>query len=179
MIIGAHEFDALWTKDAQDKQDLDFPVIQICTRFYGRDNTAKPSIWIGETQLVEHQGYIDGGSEAETKRLTEQWIRKQVLRITNAVEQIFEPVAEIRKPDLFVIAHDYDGTYYVASCGEGAERKVMSTLLLNGAKEFQTFEEAKHHWKHELPTWAKNRFHVQKKAPDRMENTNVKDHQEE
>lgn len=86
MQIDNYEFDeAEWKTDCQDKQDFDFPVLKVLTRYWGRDNTAKPTIYLGETILTEYIGYIKGKDEEETKSLTEKWIKEQVSELINKI----------------------------------------------------------------------------------------------
>ena len=85
MEIKGYRFEAEWKHDIQDKDDFDFPVLQVLTRYWGRDNTAKPAIYLGETIIKEYEGYIQGKDENETKRLAEKWIKEQLETIIDKI----------------------------------------------------------------------------------------------
>lgn len=78
MKVDKYEFETEWEYDIQDKWDFDFNVLRVSTRYWGRDNTAKPSIMLGEEKLVTYDGYIKGKDEQETRKLAEKWIKEQL-----------------------------------------------------------------------------------------------------
>jgi len=71
-----------WTKDCQGKQDFDFPVVYVSTRYYP-DHTAKPSIYLGDKLIagLPDGECITGETETECKYKAEEWIRREVSKI--------------------------------------------------------------------------------------------------
>jgi hypothetical protein len=88
MKVEGFDFEVKWKNDCQDKQDFDINVLQILTRYYGRDNTARPTIYLGETLVKEYDGWIQGDDEEETKRLTEEWIKTELAKIISKIKSI-------------------------------------------------------------------------------------------
>ncbi|MBO8161133.1 MAG: hypothetical protein H0Z24_05805 [Thermosipho sp. (in: Bacteria)] len=93
MKIKGINFEAEWTKDCGSKENFDFSVIRVDTRYWG-DYTAKPSIYLGDKVLYElpKEQYIEGDSEIECKYKTEQWIKEKLEKL---IDIIFEKVKEV------------------------------------------------------------------------------------
>ncbi|WP_142307022.1 hypothetical protein [Bacillus toyonensis] len=74
--------NAVWTPDCAGKQDLDFPVLGVSTRYWA-DHTARPHIYLGDKVIAElpKGEYIEGKSEAECKLKTEEWIKENLAKI--------------------------------------------------------------------------------------------------
>jgi len=87
MNINGVKFDAVWKYDTQDKYDFDFVVVKVLTRYWSRDNTAKPSIYLGDKEIVECDHYIQGENEYETRFLTEQWIEENLIKIIDKLQE--------------------------------------------------------------------------------------------
>ncbi|MGE7305804.1 hypothetical protein ACQKJG_18445 [Priestia megaterium] len=96
MKIDHYEFEAKWTTDCGGKQDFDFPVVEVSVRYWP-DFNAQPTILIGEEKLVHHEGYINGGSELETKRLVEEWVREQISIIIQKLTNSETPLNKVNK----------------------------------------------------------------------------------
>lgn len=91
MKIEGISFEAEWTNDCCGKQDLDFPVVNVSTRYWP-DYTAKPSIYLGEKVLYELPAeiYIEGQTEAECKYKTEQWIKEKLTELIKRINVLGE-----------------------------------------------------------------------------------------
>lgn len=88
MKISNIEFkEAVWTPDVAGKQDFDFPVLSVSTRYW-RDHTARPSIWIGNEPFIElPKGvYIQGESEEECKLKVEEWLKENLSKIISKIK---------------------------------------------------------------------------------------------
>ncbi|MGG4438205.1 hypothetical protein AAXE64_27020 [Priestia megaterium] len=96
MKIDHYEFEAKWTTDCGGKQDFDFPVVEVHVRYWP-DFAAQPTILIGEEKFVEYEGYINGGSEYETKRLVEEWVREQISIIIQKLTNSETPLNKVNK----------------------------------------------------------------------------------
>lgn len=84
MRINEIEFETEWTSDCQGKQDFDFNVLTVSTRYWP-DNTAKPAIYLGEKVLVKPEEYICGETETECKYKTEQWIKENLSKLLEKI----------------------------------------------------------------------------------------------
>ena len=93
MKINGIEFECAWTLDCQQKQDFDFPIINVSTRYWP-DHTAMPSIYIGDVLggfELKPETYITGNSETECKYNTEQWIKAEVKKILTVLKAELYP----------------------------------------------------------------------------------------
>lgn len=84
MIINNIEFDTWWSMDCGGKQDFDFGVLKVSTRYWP-DFTAKPAILLGNKEIyfLPANEYIRGDSEVECKYLTEMWIKEKLTEVIN------------------------------------------------------------------------------------------------
>lgn len=81
------EFEEVeWTLDCCGKQDFDFPVAYVETRYWP-DHTAKPSIFLGNKVIAELPDgkYITGETEKECKDNVEQWIKQELCKIIDKI----------------------------------------------------------------------------------------------
>lgn len=78
------EFEAEWSNDCSGKQDLDFNIISVSTRYWP-DYTARPSIYLGTKVIhaLPRGIYIEGNSEQDCKEKVETWIREKITEIIN------------------------------------------------------------------------------------------------
>ena len=88
-IVFVYNFDFQdigWKEDCGGKQNLDFPVLYVETRYYP-DFTASPTIYLGETEIAKlpEGEYITGESEIECKYKTEQWIKENLSAIIKKI----------------------------------------------------------------------------------------------
>jgi hypothetical protein len=87
MKINGIEFeDAIWTSDCGGKQDFDFSVLSVSTRYWA-DFTARPSIFLGDKIIVElpKGEYIKGETEIECKNNVEIWVKEKLTEIINKI----------------------------------------------------------------------------------------------
>jgi hypothetical protein len=87
MKINGIEFEQTeWTTDCGGKQDFDFPVLGVSTRYW-QDYTARPHIYLGDKILVElpKGEYIKGESEAECKMKVESWVKENLSKIIEKI----------------------------------------------------------------------------------------------
>jgi hypothetical protein len=86
-LLSEELFEAKWTNDCQDKQDYDFDVLKVCTRYYGRDYSSIPSIMLGDEVIKEPNEYLFGVSESDCKAKAEQWIDKELEKILDILKK--------------------------------------------------------------------------------------------
>lgn len=87
MEIKNIEFYTEWTNDCSGKQDFDFPVLRVSTRYWP-DHTAKPSILLGREYVLAElpdKQYIEGRTEAECKQKVEEWVKKEITKILDKI----------------------------------------------------------------------------------------------
>jgi hypothetical protein len=88
-VYGVNFEGAFWTTDCAGKQDFDFNILSVSTRYWP-DHTARPQILLGDRVLVQlpKQEYIEGTTELECKQKVEQWVREKISIIMTQLEEL-------------------------------------------------------------------------------------------